>query len=740
MDSGQLNVNMMKTLWICTACVCIMASANYAYLTASPGNRSQQKTFLLHDLHFCVSNTQHFSLSQYRDQYACIKRFMFHCILRHVADHSKHTMIYNKSPNMHVYCDAFSTNGKLDIFFDKELYLHSIKGHTMHIAILKFIFLSARYIQCAQHGMILNDTDNYCGIRVPWTMIFRDHKIKIHIAVTANKLHSLELFYSSFHPKWLAQYTSRELYHQSVARISSITITSKQFQDGITILEYIAVSDHNRVIYTDVIWSGSLEAILYVYDGPGPLSRKLLQIDGYNMSGHEMVQTTAYWAFVKIIIIKINEPVLLNIQIIAKKNAITARCPYKNYMFSFGSSKHRNVICSHPLMVWRGYIALSVRSLEFFGPTSLIEKADRNCQYGGIVLQFDNSGRKIYEYCEEVANFTVHGEVNWIHVTISWFSGYSRGHFIAFLDRTHCKTFYMELSPPRLIYKANVGSRANENFACHILVCPPLENYFQKTCYVIFGPSPVGTITTDIMRHNSLGGCDITGRETRNLTPRHRLKASYSDKWPFGFKKYSDHTYNTENQSIHTFKYMYNASLHVPLICEYYASKKQMAVMIKISMCVNDGGEKNMFIAQYTPALSASCLPFGFDFTLSNEKEHQSKNHIEFIYKETGHVNTGHDVSVTYTKCPMVCRRYKYSISVKSADEKHIRVYTSEVGHPIFTGYYHTGFRVTILQPEQQCVPCEFKIFVSEPVNKIGITNDNIVELSHTSYVFFENR
>ena len=162
--------------------------------------------------------------------------------------------------------------------------------------------------------------------------------------------------------------------------------------------------------------------------------------------------------------------------------------------------------------------------------------------------------------------------------------------------------------------------------------------------------------------------------------------------------------------------------MSLPLLCVTNLHRKQLALLIKISTCADTANNFMYVVANKIPALSDGCLTLGVKFTAHTSLKTTIPNYKNFIFKWNGNVSTGHNVHVRYDTCPMHCRKYKYSVFVRSTDQKTIIEYTIEVGRHIFTGYYHIGFRVSIILPEDICRDhlCMMRIIIFKPRELIG--------------------
>ena len=91
-------------------------------------------------------------------------------------------------------------------------------------------------------------------------------------------------------------------------------------------------------------------------------------------------------------------------------------------------------------------------------------------------------------------------------------------------------------------------------------------------------------------------------------------------------------------------------------------------------------------MAMNIPERSDKCLRRTYSFIIAKKRiffnNHDFKYH--FIYKDTGHINTGHFVSVYYADCHIECQdNYKYAVFVRHIDDKTIIEHTAHVGQLI---------------------------------------------------------
>ena len=93
-----------------------------------------------------------------------------------------------------------------------------------------------------------------------------------------------------------------------------------------------------------------------------------------------------------------------------------------------------------------------------------------------------------------------------------------------------------------------------------------------------------------------------------------------------------------------------------------------MAILVRQSTC--EIRRQTSYVFNNIPFLYGACLRTGSLIVYSTPTSNGSKGYIDFIYKDTGHINDGFDLGVEYLKCPMTCRNYRYSLLVKMIDDK----------------------------------------------------------------------
>ena len=88
-------------------------------------------------------------------------------------------------------------------------------------------------------------------------------------------------------------------------------------------------------------------------------------------------------------------------------------------------------------------IRIKVSAFTFIGPNILTDLSDSVCQYGGLVVQFNDRNQQ-HEFCESLYHYTLDSNNKSLTFIVVWFSGYSHGELTAFLSLGYCKTFHAQ--------------------------------------------------------------------------------------------------------------------------------------------------------------------------------------------------------------------------------------------------------------------------------------------------------
>ena len=188
------------------------------------------------------------------------------------------------------------------------------------------------------------------------------------------------------------------------------------------------------------------------------------------------------------------------------------------------------------------------------------------------------------------------------------------------------------------------------------------------------------------------------------------MRAVYSSNLPFDIHNSTTHPtlYDFSSGFIYKYQYIESGNVTSALICRYDSPRTQVAYLVVISACeIRKHAVMETIAINNTWALSDECLRMTYSFIIAEKRVFLNNRDFKyhFIYKDTGHINTDHFVSVYYDDCHTECQdNYKYAVFVRHIDDKTIIKHTAHVGQVIFTGYYHKGFWLSIFSPEEVCL------------------------------------
>ena len=671
---------------------------------------------------------------QYHKQFHCLNMMLRHCLLR------KSTVDLSQA----VYCGALfmtqRSHSAVNQQYQSAIVLELIGSHNIHVHFIRFTFWSSRQYRCEQHGMNVTYAEKtlgtYCGRRVPWTLLIPTHKAYLNLTTIGQKSYTLFIFYSCFHNDWISDIIQVDTL--SCVAPTSINLGAENFSIKMNTFQLYIITKKTNSIEIFVSSASSIVGDLLIHDGPGPLSEVLFEKNKSGTSLYKKLRTTAFYAFININMYPINnDSYLFLIQSARNKNM---ECVTSDTgVLRKNSKKRRNVVCINNYAFANMSIGLFILTFRFYGPNQLINTLGIECQYGGLMVEFDNNGKHI-EFCSSINKIVLNSGFS-ITFSLVWFSGYSKGILISSIQEGRCPHFYVELYPPEILYKPEVVFRHDELLACYHIVCPPLVRAVQRTCNLQLGP--VGTVEIRVRRKNTIDKCDVSSINTfPNKQFDYDLNVSSSDNWPFGpiNNTYTRYT-STRSKSVHYFRYLHNGTLRLNLFCKKSNPWQQVSVYVMESTCKVDKTFKILLSSQNIPSLSKSCMGYTYVFTPREKDNYQELNYHEFIYKDNGDVHTGHEIYMNYKQCPTECRNYKFAVYVKSADNHTIFEYVSKLGFSISTGYYHRGYRVDILMPEErECAGCHLVLIIDKQTFFINGAHKYVATIGRRKYRLYKNR
>ena len=706
---------MIKT-WIHAFLIFLLIPEDTAYLTGFVGQQVRQLPYVIHDLAICIKYQDHLSISHlYKEQFICIRKFISHCTIRNNARLEKQHRFANLTSSSQTYCGSLFLNKQTGVSSDMVMFINIMKGHILHHEVLKFNFKISKTILCTDHGLAFlyerHSSETYCGSRVPWTMIIPSDKSYIHLVTKTDLRYELSIFYSSSHKNWMSRF-----FRATVLKSPSIGTLFKGHNTYA--IQYYLVTERGKHIYLQLISSGPVNGSVIIGDGPGRLSRVIYKLQNTKSPTNKLLITSTFLAFVEILWPHNTGTVL---EIVVKIDEIIGKIPK---CFKQGAVFHpdtslsrRNVVCAGAFTrkirytaadIPPEYMVLVVKQFAFVGPNKLSDMSSSLCEYGGLSVKFD-SGRKTIDFCGNMSHTLLFSTSNTIYIYTIWLYGYSQGYILATFTGSDCGTLNLGRLPSRRIHQLDfIFKFVLDNVSrCYFLVCPPVQTHSQRSCIIQFGPPSPGTTILGITTRHTLQPSEacLSDDNASNGFISYTLNATYTENWPFGLLNStitSHKKYNTPQT--HRFEFLQYAAVNLSLLCNKKLPMKQVSLVVKISLCGLINNRYQFYVANGIPALSDKCVGTYITFTTNiNHSTNAIKNYHDFIFKGDGHITTGHNVLLEYKSCPVECRNFRYTVFVKSRDGKTILELTSPVGYRLFTGYYHTGFRVIITEPEHDC-------------------------------------
>ena len=703
--------------------ICLLVRADITSWTGSLRQKAMQLAFVFQDMDACISNQKPLSLLHtFKSQFVCVNKHLLRCLLTTNLRMEEYSKLNYLSSSR--YCGAIALSENSIISSQTFLFIEGKIGYILNHEVLKFSFVTSRAFTCGDHGMAFmykgHINQRFCGTRVPWTILIPSDKLTLILTITKYQQYELSMLYSSVQKNWI----SRLLYVRLLRAISKVLY----HRDKIN-AQYYIVTGYDQRISLNILTSGLINGSVTVTDGPGHLSNHIAMINSENSPRNIKVETSAFWAFVQVFLqYNKNTNTVIEIQIQSSNLGKITDCVHAHdeheIYITATSSYHGNVVCSFVVGVdgIDRHAVLFVNSFQFYGPNRLTHQTSL-CEYGGLYIKFELSDGG-FEFCQDIDNLNIHAKHNYIRITLIWFHGYTKGHFLGNIIMSDCQVFYLESDSSHHMYQGNIFIKMKNRPDCYYVVCPPVQTDIQLSCTIQLGPPAVGTTSLHITTHDTLQPC-FTNEDTNELTS-YVINATFTEEWPFGLfnnTRTSLKHYNVTQS--HKYNFLLFATIKLSLRCSKQSPRKQMALRVSTSTCHKAPNSYMYAVANNIPPLSEGCMMVVYHFISMTESTSDIKNYHEFIYKgrPKGRITTGHEVSVSYRQCPEECKTFKYSLFVSSPNREAIIEHIAHVGNIIFTGYFHKGFLVKIIEPKNHCQTqlCHLKLSIQKPQHGIGL-------------------
>ena len=765
--------------WIFCWLLCTVTAISTQHLTGSLGKQVRQKYSLFYDLNVCALQIYRSSLVDASTSlHRCVKKHLYHCHFTQPSQDATSAFIPTNLRNRS-YCGSIWIKNKPVISFRKEILIEMIHGHNIHFSMLAFNFSLYRHMLCQSHSITLVSRDQiteaYCGLRVPWTLIMQDHRVRLHFVISNNKAYNFKLFYSSFHPNWISN-VSRILKkcHPPLSSINYFSVSLNLVELNIVHYKYYIFARKRDRLAMSVALADLLNIRLRIHDGPGPLSNKLVHFDGDKIDKDLYIRSSAYVAFLWIEPINSGQSTSVTFHFRLSKRVTFRECAskYVNGIVRLKSNKWTTIACVFILGSSSGkVVGFDVLSFEFHGPNMFTDLTSFFCQYGGLEIEVEENGGT-FSTCENVQGLEIHSQHKTIMLTVAWFSGYSQGHLVTGIKLTNCRYIYADLLSPAGLYNNSVDvvlKFDSERRVCNFLMCRPSLNDSQTKCAFKLGPPDLGTATIKVILKDYLYPCTPDSSNVELYDRNISMTTVFSDNYPFisanitSYRRYAITQKFIKNNS-ETYNYLHNATIVVPNFCMRSKPYKQLAIHVIISTCSPSplGFSSSIMIVNNMPGLTDHCLNINFDIITPvakvNKKIKNYSNYFlypedktlilnvhEVYFTENGYVHRTHEVRLIYMKCPTECKTYKYSIYVKAVDNATIYEYTSNVGDYTLIQEQHRGFRISLSTDQAPCQShksCHLRLTISRPPINVETTTGRMSSLLlfKTRYDILDNR
>ena len=642
--------------------------------------------------------------------FLCMSRKISNCVMEEAVN-----FINNKTKPRYTYCGVVALNGR---HTSSMVHILTLKTHPDFIFNLEFnkFYFEWRRKKCQEHNTNVLDVTTktnavFCGKRMPWTMITANKESYIHITLSKYREYDVVLFYSTYRPQWLKEFSQRQMVHLNTSHVLHLSWLNIFRKVELHKSYMHVIVDPWMRIAIHVSWNPSAESntTLVIHDGPGRLSPYIGIFSSNSKTGAFKITTGTFSAFIQLEH-QLNEKVNVKIEVVAGLQQFPL-CAIDRNSFRISSNKQSNTVCVAKFKA-RGEAVrggtetttnarMKIVKFTYDGPHIIVDDAPHNCQYGGMYIAnlIDQSDRMI-PICESRQDFVINSRYNQFAVLVVFHRRYSYGDIYAAFFSGSCLTSYLELTNyPDYYFKESFTM--DDSIECQVFVCAPQEIEGQKSCNIKLNtPSGAfGTVHLVTTMLDNIFSCvpEFYKSNTENIF---HLKTISSEAWPLGKPKLTDVTQSLPLSKYHEsiFIYLHNASISFHSVC-LENRQRQLMVLFQQSVCQQTvSGKFYISSVDFVQALSKYC--FKHKYTI----KHHIENASHIIYKEGTGIHAGGVLHTKYGEaCPSKCKKYKFVLLVWRRSENSIYEYKADVGDRISTGTLHNGFRLTILPPPSQC-------------------------------------
>ena len=688
------------------AVIAMPALATYLTATIRAKQFRQQREFLIGDVVLSIKEREVDMRSYIENIFRTFDSLTFVCDHRRVIKLDETFDSVQLAQNKrHTYCTSiFLTSGYYPDTGHNTLTIQIIKGFKIHLNFLKFHF---EWKSLTYNGVSISEdrvdsgrkTTYFTGIRRPWTMIVDGNTAEITITKFQYSLIDLDLFYSACKWNWFSEiqymYSSIVQHFENLDLLSPLK-TSQKYNMAFS-YQYIQI-DYRQISFS----IGSIaesNAHVFIYDGPGRLSRRLLEIKYHDSYTSKRIVTTTFFASVLISILSVDavQPLLVSFR--SNHGYEYRACRMQGQNLWGGSNPRYNTICILSLEPPPGYrhTVLYIDENKFRGSRIITTGYQvTNCQYGGLYT-FPNRNQHM---CRDFLKFELLYNRSIDYLLIAWLKGYSWGSIKARLTYDeHCTVHHVYSHASDY----NQTTLIDDIEYCKIYICPPPLSLEHKTCNLIFKmpERPVGTFHTKLKFTDTTEQCIYTSGSKSIKTKFHNIIFLYYTHLQLGYTKRQKFILPYTKEFTFFYEYLVSAEISLPLVCVHKLPFKRASLMVMIATC------SLIHAAKYVE--HRNLFPIGHVVVMAKACEirelQPAKSSDIVIYHEYYHKNyTGHQVYTRYTtNCPMVCKKYTYTLKVYHKFKESVYDYSANVGDYVFTGMNHQGLWLKINGPSRPC-------------------------------------
>ena len=699
----------------------------FTYRTAAPNERFVLRNiFVVKNIYDCSKRNGdgHSMRETIFSVRNCLRIYILHCLKKTQNVNEAYVNETAIRVDNQQYCGMLNMNSIRTIHNPYYFHFTVLASYIMHFNILYFNF-EWSHLGCQSHSLVVSASvfgDVFlCGRRQTSIFIINDYHASMETILTPDRFYEFVIFYSIVRPAWLDS-TIR------VAKLSAPVLFLPQsifypaydrfFQFIVTVhpLKYIVFVKDTKTQMVQTTF----------YDGPGLLSTRLNVVDG---------NTFITSSFNGVIYLRYTGPSRFDIQISISSHKLRrfrTACYIRKRTYDLPISmnaytnKNKGIMCYKKFSRFDGFLRFHISHFIHVGPTVI--DGDNDCQYGGLFIYRVGPTIRI---CSRRTSYLIYGENRNMTILLVWFPGYSHGQVLGSIQEETCTTTYIPWDN-NILRKNNIIPR--DDAYCQRLICP--AHYSKKTGYCelqINGLRQyIGASIIGVGEFHGLHPC--LNHLISNMT-YYNISALHSEKWPMTAMKISKMTIAPSMEI--KFDFLRNVNISLPNICHIEMPFRRRAVILKKSVCFIQPVYQTVKWKFLLNSLEITPACLGPAFVLARDKV------SDVFYIVDDGRQTGLDVGVHTMNCPKGCNNYSVVLTVIKESKTSVYQYIGNANDILFTGFYHRGFRVTVIPANYSCsqhYQCKVGISIRKPQYPIGVTNTTVVYHGNQEWHMFPKR